>query len=239
MTEKAHRMPKRTWLGLHASVRDLVLLVVGILIAFGLDASWENLKEGRDDNAQLVALAAEFEEIIRVLEDDSVSLSVHMDATEALVGLFGSSPLPEAEEIIATTRASIGSRTLQIPNGVLSQFFAEGTISRLKDTELRSRLASWLALVDDTAEQLEWLRTHRDEELVPELNEYIPLRTLQGGLELGSSPFIVRTVDLLESRTLEGMLVYRIQIGRTGLREFSELLRAARRIRALLGTVTD
>ncbi|MGD2121604.1 MAG: hypothetical protein PVJ76_07660 [Gemmatimonadota bacterium] len=115
---------------LRASARDLILLVLGILIAFGLQASWDNHKEGREDTAQLVSLAAEFGEVIQVLEAEEAHLSAHVEATRALIELFGSEAVPDAEDLLAATRPAVGSRTIQVPSGVLTQFFAESTLSR-------------------------------------------------------------------------------------------------------------
>lgn len=240
MTDQPTGQAGRMWRMLRASARDLVLLVLGILIAFGLQASWDAHKERREDTEQLASLAAEFEAVIQVLEAEEAHLSGHLEATRALIELFGTETVPDAEELLAATRPAVGSRTIQVPSGVISQFFAESTLSRIDDPELRNLLGSWPALLDDTAEQLVWLRTHRDEVFTPALNEYLPARSLNDDfLELGPSPFAVRGADFLASRSMEGMLVYRLTIGQAGLEELANLIQAARRIQALLRTVTE
>ena len=101
-------------------------------------------------------------------------------------------------------------------------------LGRIEDDELRSTLGAWPSLVEDATEGTIWLREHRDDVLVPLINEYVTMVDLRG---TGESPvFEARPMDLFRDRRFAGALYYRYQVASTTIRELRRLEVAARRI---------
>ncbi len=67
------------------AIRDVVLIVVSILIAFGLEAWWTERREQAAELRQLDSVRAEFESAVGVLADYEQSLEAVLSETRGLV----------------------------------------------------------------------------------------------------------------------------------------------------------
>ncbi|MGI9628843.1 MAG: hypothetical protein ACR2QM_18555 [Longimicrobiales bacterium] len=130
--------------GLLSSVREVIIVALGILCAFGIDAWWNEVQESETTRQSLVALSVEFEANVDALRS---AQAAHLGIAEdgrALLHLTGPGADPatisQAIGLIGALWAPARSR---LGSGALSALIASGGLPRIDDPELRRMLASW------------------------------------------------------------------------------------------------
>jgi len=129
-------------------------IVLSILVAFAIDAGWENLRE-RDEEQEILAgiqgdmvkNLAELDTIVRSLEDSHTAYARFMDATPGELGSLSDS----AAVALLTPIAIVG--TFNAYQGALTSALSSGKLHLLRDVRLREELGAWLGRVDDSAEE--------------------------------------------------------------------------------------
>ena len=163
MTETA---PKLWWtVGAQA-----VAIVASILVAFAIDAWWEERGEQRWQTAQLVALRDEFaangEGLNRVVGMDTrIAQSIQEAVVELKAHEAGDTVQMDASRIAALT----GWRTSDIATGALDALLASGRLGDIDNAELRQALADWPSVVQDVREDEALARDFLPNVLVPGL----------------------------------------------------------------------
>jgi len=220
-----------------AASRDVVLIVLGILIAFSLDAWWEDREELDRLQGNLVALKGEFERVVEIIDNDSTHVANSLEATRTLLALTGPGPQENGSDSLeAILDIATMTKTLDLPSGALNSMILSAEVSQIESDRLRSLLARWPALVDEVREQLTFMRWDQDEKVKPLVNRYVPLRNvLRTPLaRVGRSAFESDFGGLLRDRGFEGLLADRVQLGVTAEGEFSTLRKAAEDILELI-----
>lgn len=148
------------------AARDVVLIVASILIAFALDAWWDDLKERQAQSEQIETLLSEFETARETLVSLSDYLRGTIQATNELLTMMG----PEATASNSETIFALLGRSLNfgasIPDHTaLASFLATGN-SRIEErASLLGILATWPALLEDLKTDLAHLERNRDVDL--------------------------------------------------------------------------
>jgi hypothetical protein len=125
-------------------------IVVSILLAFGIQAWWEELQERAEERDMLVSVHAEFSENRQRLAD---GLDQHRRILDASVAVLGAAPSDCGEELVAALRVAILQwRTFNSIAGATRSLIDSGRLGIIRDTELRQRLAAWDGLVSDLSE---------------------------------------------------------------------------------------
>lgn len=143
--------PTRQW---RSSLREMVLIVASILIAFFLDAWWDERIEARalDEALQAVRndLLATGEELQRVegfnqryLDGVAQLLALDTGALDALAPATANT----LAELLTT-----GGLTFDPTLGALDAMIASGQLHRVGDVGLRSAIAAWPGLLDELEE---------------------------------------------------------------------------------------
>lgn len=169
---------------LEGDLREFVVIALGVLSAFAVDAWWTGAQERQDLREELVAVEAELTESIdrlRVLAD---LFRLKAEAGQRLLGITGPEADAEASQdaidLIGTvmrgdpTRASTAS---------LDMLVTSGQLARIEDRELQAALASWpeqlMHVYDmESAVRQTWLQEAR-----PRLVQYVPMVNID--LEVG------------------------------------------------------
>lgn len=137
-----------------------VAIVVSILIAFGIDAGWDEWKERREEAVLITALRTEFErnlELVRVAADGHRGFVADVGA---VVGLR-----PVDYDTMSVNRASRLVLALANPwtfdpeLGTTETLIASGRIGLLDDRELAAMLTEFVGLVDDAVEDADYIRS--------------------------------------------------------------------------------
>ena len=142
------------------SIRSLLLeggvIVVSILLAFALDALWDETKRGREAQIALTSLKDEFEANLAACEE--VEQHYHAMAKQFAEVLTMSDErvraLGDAEATVAYN-SFCAPRTFDAMLGTTNSVISTGTFSILQDAELRRELDIFLNLMEDTHEDIQ------------------------------------------------------------------------------------
>jgi site-specific recombinase len=127
------------------SAREVVLIVLGVVIAFGVDARWEDALERRTELRVLRSIQSEMaENQLRLDQAIQVRISARQ-AAETLLGMTG----PEAEPQLMTVVDSLlraadrGVATYDPVTGSTDALVPGGQLSSISSDSLRLALVSW------------------------------------------------------------------------------------------------
>jgi len=126
-----------------------VVIVVSILLAFGIDAWWEEQQDQAEEQRILSALLDEFIENNDILATTGEGHRREVRAMEDLLAAAESDELPAT-----ATLDTIFAKTLYVKHynprtGALSSTISSGRINLVRNSELRNRLAGWDAVISD------------------------------------------------------------------------------------------
>ncbi len=191
-----------------------LVIVSSILVAFGLDASWDNYQESKVEERILGELKEELESAKARIEYSITELEGVIEASTELVNSLGKDTSilsPHAAQDLVNRILAIN--TLEVPTSVVDSIVASGQVRLISNSELRGSLAEWPALIADVRENHEWHRLGTDEFLIPYLAEYISIRdaqTSRGFVTFEPGSFDYELTPMQRDRVFEGRLVNRI-----------------------------
>ena len=221
-----------------------IVIVASILVAFGLDASWDNYQESRVEQRILAELQGEFEQAKSRIEDSVAELEAAIDASVALANYIGMGKevlAPDVAAILVDQALSIN--TLEVPSGVLDSIIASGQVRLISNGMIRNALAQWPAFVADVRENHEWHRVDTDEYLVPYLARYVSIREsnsmLQNRSELAPDTFDYDLASMQNDPVFRGRLLWRVVRQSATLRESRVLLAETDSLLALITAEID
>jgi hypothetical protein len=133
---------------------ELVVIVVGILVALAGDAWWDGLVERREEREAIASLADEFTASLRELELGSQHHRQIAETLRRLLGWTGPRPLlPGGDTVAVALNDAIGTyTTYNDRRGVLDGVIASGGLRLVRNDALRAMLAGWPAVVEDLTE---------------------------------------------------------------------------------------
>jgi hypothetical protein len=136
------RVSLRTW---RQAVFEILIVTLGILFAFGLDAAWDSYQDGRRERTHLQALAADFQRNAELLER---SVRIHEEIVEASRGLLKIAKEGRSDpEIRPLLGRVFSSQQFEPVMGAYEGLVGAGGLTIISDTVLRSELAEFAAQV--------------------------------------------------------------------------------------------
>ncbi|QFU75130.1 hypothetical protein EY643_05405 [Halioglobus maricola] len=153
-----------------------VAIVASILIAFGIDSSWEEFQENKKREHALSALRSEFQ---ATYAGAMSTRDYHKQEQEQLLQLLkltreGPADL-DAEEAIQLVQSAILFTTYLPPTGALDSLIGSGDLNSLLPAELRSNLVQFQKLLESLYRTQSWGLAFVNEELTIYLGERVPL----------------------------------------------------------------
>lgn len=128
------------------------VIVVSILLAFSIDAWWNNRIEQQREQEQLVSMRAEFQSSLVGLDEILTSVQGHAQDIETLIALLKAA----GDEPVLVPGPLLGSaitwRTSDVSTSTLDALMASGDLNLLRNTELRANLAGFPAFLLDVTE---------------------------------------------------------------------------------------
>lgn len=168
------------------------VIVASILLAFGIDAAWDNRQDSIRRSATVAGLRADFDatrvELERVVKFRNASIS----AAVALLDLTASGPIPasaggHADSLFS--EAMLGG-SFDAPLGTLESLINSGELALFEDPQLTSLLIQFPSLVADLDREQDWMR-----QLFLEFYRY--LETQGGGVEaIYTHPYFENSITL-------------------------------------------
>jgi hypothetical protein len=234
-----------------AEVREIFVITLGILIAFGVDALWTASREDAELKDHLAAVDAELAQNIEALQEIRGEAQSVAEASAALLGMAGPQAVAERPDSIASLVGimwfPIRASTSQ---GALETLRSSGLLAEVSDPELRQLLASWPARLQAVRATADIAARALQEVISPLLHRYVSevdLNRSSGfGLNtelraqyremVGPSAFSSDYTGLLRDRQLESLLSQRTAISLITADMATDIEQEARYIRNLLGS---
>lgn len=175
MTPEAPAAPARS-IAWRRILIESVAIVMSILLAFAIDAWWDEHQDRDREAALLEGLARDFEDSRPELEA-RVRLARRLARNnEMFVELLSAVPSPDPLVVPdSLVLAVIGGPTYEAAADALETAVASGEIELIRSRELRAELASWRRQIVDTREDEVEVRRITNEEVVPALATSVPL----------------------------------------------------------------
>ena len=232
---------------LRVSVEGAVI-VISILLAFGIDALWDEVQERRQEQEALAALQAEFEGHVADLEAYVPTLS---RITRGIEFLFTVGGQPASELPVATVdsafRAALSAPTLDPGKGTLDALSTSGRIRLIEAIELQEALTAWTGQLAEMREGQLLMRDFVVATLVPYLaEEGVPLTRAYGVISpdrptslMSSEAAALEYARVLSDTRFRSLLSLRLGGARATEVDQERAIRMARRTLALIGEAID
>lgn len=166
----------------HPVLEGLAVLV-GILVAFGIDALWQARSERLSERAYLEAVRNELVDARQHFVDRDRNLAQDMERAEEILGILGSAGAVDlTDDSVSTLALQVGPQSVQAPpRAALDDLTSSGGIALVDNSSVRRAVASYQsALNNDIATQ----------ELMVELwlSQFAPYRTAHATIDYSSVP---------------------------------------------------
>ena len=166
MTAEPHRADRG--LRLRSGVREVVLIVLGVLIALGIDAAWQYRADRIEETTILRAIRTEMAADTGQLR---TRIRMHHDIETTVVAILGD---PERIGQRVTVPDSVMMTLFRRPTfqptlSALEAALASGRFELIQNNELRQVLAGWPTFVADAVEDEIEARAVLEAQLLPAL----------------------------------------------------------------------
>ena len=164
MAESSNRTPNR-WSNV---VLESVVIVLSILLAFAIEAGWDERQERVAETEILEALVVEFE---RYEDRFGRMADFYQQTADQIVWLLDEAEFSpsEAERLDEAMLAFVGAPTFDVSSGVHAELVASGRVSLLSDPSLRRRISTWQGLLNETTDNEIVVRQYLGSVMVPYL----------------------------------------------------------------------
>jgi Family of unknown function (DUF6090) len=129
------------------AVGEIIIVTIGILIAFVLNAWWENHKEQRQEQAHLRALASDFEQNVEQLQLLVAKEELIQQSSLQLLRIARTRQEASAKTVSDLARGVFTSRRFQPVMGAYEALVNSAGLTLVHDDALRASLASFAAQV--------------------------------------------------------------------------------------------
>jgi hypothetical protein len=159
---------------------EAALIVVSILVAFAVDASWEKRGDALRVQALIDGLHNDFVAVQQELDDALVEHEALERASARWVMLGRSAPPTPALTATADTLLTdlLWQGTFDAPLGTLEALLNAGDLDLIDDPALVRALTSWSAVVNDLTDREARIAQHAADRLIPYLTERVPIADL-------------------------------------------------------------
>ena len=132
------------------AIGEIVLVVIGILIALQVNNWNENQKDKKLERSVLLNLKSEFQDNIQNLQSSISKRNHQMEAINTLFGWLNSEPI----QFNSTSFDSLVGLSRYVSNfearsGVIEEIINSGKLNLLHNKELRKILSNWSGDIDD------------------------------------------------------------------------------------------
>ena len=203
-----------------------VVIVVSILLAFAIDAWWDERQQLSDAQDQVERVVAELRVNVELLTAQDDYLGIAVGAAHEFLALFGPNPEQTTVEVIANLIGRLYSvPTLSLERSASADFLSSGQLTQGRWGEFRTSLASTLSATRRAERSSVELRAMRPA-IADLLHSYVSgldmVRDHALMKEYQLSRFSSDTAGLLANRHFESLIAtyaIRAEINRQNTRE--------------------
>lgn len=129
---------------------EAVVVVASILLAFGIDAWWQDRQTRFEEQQILQGLNEEFLSIHEVLERHMALHLRNLQWLEDVLFMIENGPSNDDGEIVeAALGEMVSPMTTDLGNGTLDALLSSGRVEILMNSALRARLAAWEGVIGE------------------------------------------------------------------------------------------
>ncbi len=207
-----------------------IAIVISILLAFAIDAWWEENRERETESLALSLLVKEFRQNLQQLEQTREGHTDALNATEQLLSMVApddGSP-PDTQTVAPLLVSCLTNHTFDPRLGTLESLIASGNLQLLRDLELQSMLTEWPTAMMNMLQWQQIERENTEQFMLPYTYDFVSYSNILAALNPGDEkynlgdfqpgPFSSDFGKLFASLRFEGMLNSR----RINLRELIE-----------------
>jgi len=216
---------------------EVVIVVVGILIAFGLDSWWDSRKLNAWEHGQLELLRDEAQSNVEHIE--SVIEAHERTATDVqiILDFAAQEPLGELINLKSGVVSSlIQWRTSELSMGALDALLSSGELGKLNNPKLRTSLTAWKSMALDAQEKENLARDFIEYVLTPTIvDEGFIVPAYAARPPYGNTSELVnRSVEVRSSEKLRGLSAARLGHIRMAIHSQKTALEALQRVLLLI-----
>lgn len=127
-----------------------VAIIASILLAFWIDAWWDDRQNRNEEQQVLHGLQEEFTSIRGVLKRDLTDHLQNLQSLERFLIAIGNSPLDvPGTAVDAVLMEMLNPGTTDLGNGALNALLSSGRVEMLTNRNLRASLAAWEGVMDE------------------------------------------------------------------------------------------
>jgi hypothetical protein len=128
---------------------EAAAIVVSILLAFSIDAWWDNVQDRAEEREILSLLRAEFEANHKVLNRTAGIHRLNLGAMREIISASETDISINDESLGPLFLQAAGTPHYNPSTGALAATISSGRIDLIRNIELRNRLAGWNSVVSD------------------------------------------------------------------------------------------
>ncbi|MEJ2003822.1 MAG: DUF6090 family protein, partial [Cyclobacteriaceae bacterium] len=197
------------------AIGEIILVVIGILIALAINNANQNRQLAQKERAYLFGLQNEFQTSKRKLEELIRVNRENLNGARQLLNISDAEQIPEDSVISGYLYATFANDITYNPNtSILTEMINTGSLKDISNDSLRMSLTMWIATLDDVVKQENDLRQQREKVLDMLRTEEYSIRTIMDQAGITDGTLGIEPADrhasnamLLQSREFENNLL--------------------------------
>ncbi len=188
---------------------EAIAIVASILLAFAIDAWWQDRGARTQEAAAIVGLVQDFEAYLDDLNSHEEFYQRRLAASRTLLDAIG--PSAQSTEIDVFSAIGIVGNVIELrfPSSTLDMVLSDGGFTLFRSPELRTQLANWIRTVERVDELNDFL--YREVYLYGDyMRTRYPIRDLDSNSDagdLGPSSFDIDISTILNDLEFENAIV--------------------------------
>ena len=145
----ANGSPRRSSIPWARLVAESAVIVLSILLAFGIDAWWDDRREAVEAHKILLGLEQEFAGYRASLAMRVEVTGARAESVARMIGAIRSRTVPPVAVMDTAIVAAVFGGTFDPGSGSRDALIASGKLGLIRNPELRDGLSAWLSVVDE------------------------------------------------------------------------------------------
>jgi hypothetical protein len=188
---------------------EAAAIVASILLAFAIDAWWDERANRQDEQDAIRRLIVEYEQNLEELRREKEAHVVVLEAISKLLPMFSPNPtdLPDPVELGKLLIATLDNPKVDPRLGATESLIAAGQLNLIRDQELQAMLTQWRAVAQKVMDWQIIERSHGEDVILPLSYDYIAWPDVMASLGFPgqASAFESDYVGFLSNKRLEGL----------------------------------
>ncbi|MCK0178160.1 DUF6090 family protein [Flavobacteriaceae bacterium S0862] len=182
------------------AIGEIILVVIGILIALSLNNWKEDLDNRGEENRILSGLKQEFEANLSELNRNIKLNTAAVKSTSDLIYLIrGENPFSNTRYVDSLLYLAYMFGSFDAQSGLIDEVISSGKLSIINDSELRDRLTSFSGILENAEEDYKIRADYYMNQITPYISKYFAQANQDQYMDFSSWSDTYKTKKLTES----------------------------------------